>query len=1057
MSSQAFRVISSTGATLPSAIKSIPTVFDKKTGQNVIIWEDIQAIFKDAEYIKNSDAAVPFLRDGSLDRLVPLRISYHPGVVLDLIVRGVENRASVNPPIYTPVPDESSGQQDTEITDVPTEPQSIPTEQDVISVQVIDIPVPDESSGRQDTEATDVPTEPQSIPTEQDVISVQREDRPGDLYSRIQSVFGQTHELYENMPPRLFIVLPRKCRDGVKRFRLFFLCECGAHVTGHHSKPEHTIHLVQHEGYDLDKHEAFFDKFGSYVLTMLEMVKYGFLAPGITVEPMAASRKLEELEVVRKILNLSNNTWETLVDETISFIHQRQQAAVVDSVSVPTICDKTSTQRMLQDADLKQLRSYLFISDKDRTLGGMYRIATSRGHGGWICMKHYRSIYPESTMERVGKVIGVSEVSLELGKIKVKLESGYEARKFYKELGSTEDVLEMDISLAWHVGFHERNELASAMSAAQPIILSVVMCPIGDRPYPPCDTYTRGYPHSLIYPFSLTYSYEDRIQDLHHPKGPYDLCDDPIIRLMTHGRVQAMLLKNVGYYIGAIDLCSGTANNIALQLRTVNIEGFPTSNPGEETAGIVRMADICPSVRVWRLECTSTSCISDLIGKLLRRCQHLETLTLVCASCEVVVGVSQNKIQTVEARFENYKHDSPSSILADFENLITKLTFRNFFGVDCQNYILDMVADGYPDLSEIDITGPANWLHPNIWRLTTASAMASLKGASSPLRRVVFHTATLGQDSRIEGMEASDEIAVEMTVDFTDPADVTAIEITSHVQMVQSNQRLSSTTTDIFEHYACTITELNIRIDPDDRRLALLDDVTKKKGSKLTTLALHANSLNSTDLKRIEDIIEQSANLDSLSMHFTFEKHEQVAVERLLARCGNRIKSLYLEGKDFDEGIPSLQRLFPSRNSFPKLESFGVESDGIMLNRTCAEWIAAMVVSPMSATSQVPIDIHEPWTPLKNVTLKGIDFGRDSWDSIIRAMDFSTLESLSLERNSLDAKQAMSLVACIPDDGSYVPLNILKLKTTSISRFSRRSIILRCITRCPFADININE
>ncbi|KAF9194015.1 hypothetical protein BGZ51_001359 [Haplosporangium sp. Z 767] len=67
-SSQDFRVISSSGATLYSAIESIPPIFDKKTGQYVIIWEDIQVIFKDAEYVKNSDVVVPFLRDENLDR-----------------------------------------------------------------------------------------------------------------------------------------------------------------------------------------------------------------------------------------------------------------------------------------------------------------------------------------------------------------------------------------------------------------------------------------------------------------------------------------------------------------------------------------------------------------------------------------------------------------------------------------------------------------------------------------------------------------------------------------------------------------------------------------------------------------------------------------------------------------------------------------------------------------------------------------------------------------------------------------------------------------------------
>ncbi|KAG0246581.1 hypothetical protein BGX31_000559 [Mortierella sp. GBA43] len=78
-SSQAFRGSSRAG------IIYISTVLDNKTGKRIVLWEDIQDVFRDAQYVRNGNAHVSFMRDENFTRIMPLRIAYYPEAVLDVV------------------------------------------------------------------------------------------------------------------------------------------------------------------------------------------------------------------------------------------------------------------------------------------------------------------------------------------------------------------------------------------------------------------------------------------------------------------------------------------------------------------------------------------------------------------------------------------------------------------------------------------------------------------------------------------------------------------------------------------------------------------------------------------------------------------------------------------------------------------------------------------------------------------------------------------------------------------------------------------------------------
>ncbi|KAF9980664.1 hypothetical protein BGZ65_004826, partial [Modicella reniformis] len=80
-----------------SKLVSIPARHDPKSSQLVIRWRDIQQWFANAMGILNGEAVVLFLTDDDLEDLQPLRIAYHPGVILKVLTTDDNIQASSSP------------------------------------------------------------------------------------------------------------------------------------------------------------------------------------------------------------------------------------------------------------------------------------------------------------------------------------------------------------------------------------------------------------------------------------------------------------------------------------------------------------------------------------------------------------------------------------------------------------------------------------------------------------------------------------------------------------------------------------------------------------------------------------------------------------------------------------------------------------------------------------------------------------------------------------------------------------------------------------------------
>ncbi|KAG0018536.1 hypothetical protein BGZ80_007044 [Entomortierella chlamydospora] len=368
-------------------------------------------------------------------------------------------------------------------------------------------------------------------------------DRLAIIQNRVQAVLTQTYELHEYPIPRLFIILPKpmRLRDHLGKlfsnhFRLYFLCECGKHTEPDGCNSQHQVHLAKHEGYDIEQPTEFFNKYGPYILTLMEMFKYGITTAKVIVPTLSNLKLVEGVEAIKGNIDHTTKSIPSLVDEAIAFLEsQLANVSNMDVYSNPTKLYKTEA---IEGADLRQLESYLRIKDEARVLGNLYRTVTTDGHVKWVCFDHYRETYKEVAMELLRDVVAINggiftEV---IGKIEINIASRTLAKQFYDAMVKARRIQELDIALGWDATMDDLRKFSAAVTRANIIHLTVdgtsLMGPVSDA-------VNRGRRY------------------------------DPIIELMSNGRIQFLRIKNFAKFVNRVSRFSATK---APQLRILWID-----------------------------------------------------------------------------------------------------------------------------------------------------------------------------------------------------------------------------------------------------------------------------------------------------------------------------------------------------------------------------------------------------------------------------------------------------------------------------------------------------
>ncbi|KAF9363437.1 hypothetical protein BGX34_004147 [Mortierella sp. NVP85] len=505
--SQAFRSRSS------SEVVLVPTRRDPKSGQHAIHWKDIQQYLNEPQYVTHNGRMIMFLTDDNLkEYLIPLRIAYHPGEVLEVVLEDDSQGESSSTASSTGVPSYNIHVPDVPSV-TPSPRQEIVDDDSLVppisSKQVID--TADAASlprgtgkaqyrpqfGRpENTRFEDSiercfalatamrPTTPEwakeDVKLQKQLDRLQHQMRQmqqqmEEILGRIQQDDQQAQNLQQQMKahveetrqtlqqqlplqafdtfvhiqyrvqvvltkssselsiPRLFIILPEPTAivDGQGRpcslqFRLYFLCECGANTMARDCSEPQEVHLADHPGYDIDKQDEFIQKYGSYLLTMMFMVKYGAVAGGLVVPPLLGlncategGEDQERLQFIKKNIGRLVNDAKTYLESTVNAIN-----------------DETNTmaQMDLGSSELAQLRSYLKFVDDDRPIGDLWAISTRKGHCAWVCCKHLLE-YSEPDFQRLKYILFTAGGACHDNKVELKITSETTKKQLYNAIG----------------------------------------------------------------------------------------------------------------------------------------------------------------------------------------------------------------------------------------------------------------------------------------------------------------------------------------------------------------------------------------------------------------------------------------------------------------------------------------------------------------------------------------------------------------------------------------------------------------------------------------------
>ncbi|KAI8606287.1 hypothetical protein EDD21DRAFT_423449 [Dissophora ornata] len=809
----------------------------------------------------------------------------------------------------------------------------------------------------------------QLLRVQQEILEKQQQvlDRLAIMQSRIQAVLTQTYELHEYPIPRLFIVLPK--------FRLFFLCECGAHTKTERSRISHEIHLAKHEGYDVDRPTEFFEKYGSYVLTMMQMLKYGFAAAGIVVPPLAHFKLSDGIEALQENLNLAHKSIGPLVDGTISYI-ESQKGDDIDGLRVTADRAELNNLEVMEGADLRQLESYLSIRDKGRVLGNLYRVVTTDGNVKWVCIDHYRENYRESVMQHLRDIVAANNgiFTEEKGKIDIKIASGTLAKQFYEAMAKARRIQELDITLQWDVTLDDLRKFAVAVGNAN--ILHLTMDGVNFKG-PPLDTINRGRRY------------------------------DPILQLMSNGRIQSLNLKNFKDFYQRV---GSTAFAAAPRLRILSIDAKVSAVEQHSTSTQAKILKTCPRLDELSIESDNFSNMFLVLTSKTSTLQDLKVLTIRWMDSFVTTTLSQGKIRTVVLgiSFSSPVFESAWDLIQ--RGHLTTLTVQDT-PKESDNVRMEDILRRNSKLSEIKMVCYGKRAVEITRLITSMREKIISEGGACSLTKVELSDNSWNDD------------IVKTTVEFSEntivPKISTSVRMLSYVPRDKSD-RLAH----LFRERGWSIGDLETDWSFGDNLAAILEESSKGGNSKLTSLALDPRSLTSDGLDR---------------------KGTEVACT---TREGAELRDI---GERVDRPLDAKVCERPSRRCLPELDTLRLFCpDKPQVAHDCAQWIAAMVSAPpqlpqpqtTTPSSQLPpgalsSDVSssaaETWKSLQDISLKGVQLEPEDWKVVLETLDFTALEKMSFEDTNFSLEQLEVFVNAVPDGTSLEsPLKVVQLGHTPL-------------------------
>ncbi|KAF9396593.1 hypothetical protein CPC16_011623 [Podila verticillata] len=224
----------------------------------------------------------------------------------------------------------------------------------------------------------------------------------------------RSFKIYDDYSP-LFMVLPRSVAalsdkfessplDEHTRFQLMLLCECGDHTRKSTSNMPHLVHLHEHQPYNIHQPEYLFAEYGQYILAIMQLIRAGHSAGGLTVPSVASRQLIDGIMDLAIHFHFDSDKFETLVDGMINYLGSYAAAPMAQVATFDQISSSSqirSSSPSLRDLPprptWRQLQQFLGLStkfDKDPlqpppSPRNLSRIVIGQENlVKWICMEH---------------------------------------------------------------------------------------------------------------------------------------------------------------------------------------------------------------------------------------------------------------------------------------------------------------------------------------------------------------------------------------------------------------------------------------------------------------------------------------------------------------------------------------------------------------------------------------------------------------------------------------------------------------------------------------------
>ncbi|KAI8347764.1 hypothetical protein B0O80DRAFT_210230 [Mortierella sp. GBAus27b] len=879
------------------------------TNQPFVLWSDIQCGFKGAGFIQQGHRLVPYMKDDNMELIKPLRIAYHPGVELEIVSRAP---SQVNSMETAPGFNEGSFTNGTVIAR---------TDDATVIKQIVE-----EYQGKlKEAMAKNIALEDQLLRIQiqqqkaseefardrKKMMDIQREALESliSIHCRVQTVLTKTYELHEYQVPRLFIVLPRP-EDGLggrpnlisRHFRLYFLCEYGTYMTPEGSKPQHKIHLAKHQGYDLDKPDEFFERYGSYIITMLQMVQYGIVSAGAIVQPVA-NKVVDGLSA----MSYPKNDINPLISNVIRYLQDSQQVSGADLAKRQTDPDRLEPP---SGADLRQMKSYLKIKDGEHSLGNLSRIVTQEGDPKWVCvdcLERHRGGYRDSAIRQLRGIVETNggQYIAETSRIEIKLKSSMQAREFYETLTRAGGIQELDVTLTWDATMDDFRALTKAVSEAKVIDLTVD------------GTYLKGSWNTILRNKRL----------------------NPIFQLAHNGRIQYLKLQG---FEALFDRVNQLPSGSYPTLREFSMEsGSLLSRKAVKSFN--RFLEHRPPLTTLTLRLKEKYSLEKTTTAILSRISTLQSLTIEYGEFTVTTNIMEDKTKDVELTI-NCINDLVSSELAFIkEDHLTRLSIKHTIEVSDEDQLEEVLR--------------------NRSRLMHLRIGSSVSRAPTIIELVISTREKIYQEGGVNGLRTFELTDGELIpFDEYDDCDTTT-QIRAHVSF-RDDQSLFDMRTRIRVENGTDLTDNHSMYDfirqfgwsivcmedwtQQSGLASNFDDISSTRGLSLETLSLSVSKFTTSDYERLESIIQRLPNFKQLGIRIERAAVDQSEIAHsIIERYGSLLFKLHLCRIPSMEWLVNFASLFPSRAMFPNLISFEVsfDSDRVVLG-DCVRWIASMVSSP---------------------------------------------------------------------------------------------------------------